>query len=482
MRIAQIGLISSHTYKSVLKVPINLWLIGAFMILIFIALGSSYLSNLYHQHNVDHYGQEVRDRWENNPDKHPHRMAHYGYVAFRTKYPLSFFDNGIDSYLGNAVFLEAHRQNSVNFSQACLSSGLLKFGELSTGLLLQFLLPLLIFFWGYASISGEREKGVLKLFLTQGASWQEVILGKSLGISLVSLFILLPAFVITFILLICYPQTLSITLITISLLCLLGCYVAYIFILSFIAVWVSARSSSSKASLIKLIGFWLLFTLIIPKTSQVAGQIFYPTPSKIEFEKIVEDELIKQGDSHNPDDPHYNAMKDSLLLAHGVSSTKELPFNYSGYIMKEGEKLSTETYRKHKDDLMSLYQKQSQVVLYSAVLNPYIAIKHISMVLSGTDFESYQMFNEAAENYRYSLAQTMNDLQIEQISNTVKSSADKNAVISQQNWIDFPAFKHDFLSFKKMIKSTILSIGALAIWLIIVVLLTVYFSKNLKAI
>ena len=97
---------------------------------------------------VADYRQEVRNRWENNPDKHPHRMAHYGYVAFWQPYALSFFDHGVDSYVGNAVFLEAHRQNTINFSKASLSTGLLRFGELSGALILQSLLPLVLFFWG----------------------------------------------------------------------------------------------------------------------------------------------------------------------------------------------------------------------------------------------------------------------------------------------------------------------------------------------
>jgi ABC-2 type transport system permease protein len=91
-----------------------------------------------HHENTEHYHTKVREGWEKSPDKHPHRMAHYGYVAFRENYPLSFFDFGMDSYLGNAVFLEAHRQNTVNFSEASFSSGLLRFGELSCALILQF--------------------------------------------------------------------------------------------------------------------------------------------------------------------------------------------------------------------------------------------------------------------------------------------------------------------------------------------------------
>jgi len=202
IRFAQIALIANHTYKSILTSPINRWFIGGFLVLVLVGLSSSFYDYTQHQHDVDHYSKDVRDRWENNPDKHPHRMAHYGYVAFRSKVPMSFFDQGLDSYLGNAVFLEAHRQNSVNFSKASLSSSLLRFGELSAGLLLQLLVPLLIFFWGFTSVAGEREKGILKIFLTQGVSWKELLIGKSLGLFRVSLLIALPTLIFSFILLV----------------------------------------------------------------------------------------------------------------------------------------------------------------------------------------------------------------------------------------------------------------------------------------
>ena len=43
-------------------------------------------------------------------------MAHYGSFALRQKHPLSTFDLGMENFVGNAVFLEAHKQNTVNFS------------------------------------------------------------------------------------------------------------------------------------------------------------------------------------------------------------------------------------------------------------------------------------------------------------------------------------------------------------------------------
>ncbi len=476
----QIVLIANHTFKSILKSPINRWLVGGFLVLIAIALYSSFLSSQKHQHEVAHYSKDVRDRWENNPDKHPHRMAHYGYVAFRSKSPLSFFDRGLDSYLGNVMFLEAHRQNSVNFSNASLSSSLLRFGELSAGLLLQLLLPLLLFFWGYASVSGEREKDILKIYLTQGVSWRSLLLGKSLGVFGASMLITIPALFLSLILLLfAQPQDLSRSIF--SFVGISMSYVVYMIIMSLIAIWISVKSATSKAALIKLIGFWLFFVLIVPKLSQVAAQVLYPSPSKIEFDSMVEQELIQQGDSHDPDDPHFKAIKDSLLLAYKVTSTKELPFNYSGFIMKEGEKLSTEIYRKHEKRLINTYEKQSKVVNAMALFNPYLAIKNISMVLSGTDFGSYKIFKREAEDYRYNLAQTMNNLQIEHISNYTASSADKKAVISQQYWKDFPPFQHRFLTKSEMTMAIAYSTFVLILWLLLLTFSVLFLTKNLKA-
>ena len=55
------------------------------------------------------------ENFNNQPDRHPHRVAHYGSYAFRPKSVLSFLDFGLDSYTGTMVYLEAHQQNSANF-------------------------------------------------------------------------------------------------------------------------------------------------------------------------------------------------------------------------------------------------------------------------------------------------------------------------------------------------------------------------------
>lgn len=481
MRITILKLLSRQVWNSKTKNTSTKWLIGVFNVMLLFALIAGYQNMRLQQETAEHYSHEVRERWESRPDKHPHRMAHYGYVAFRQHFPLSFFDFGMDSYLGNAVFLEAHRQNTVNFSEASLSNGLLRFGEISAGMILQLLLPLLIFFWGFDLVAREREHGTLRILLTQGVSWPELLLGKSLGLFYLALSIFIPSVIVGFILLVINTLALENTQVFVRFFLLVSSYLGYFFIVSIIAIWVSASTKSPKSALIQLIGCWLFFTLMLPKLSQVVGQTMFPSPSKIEFDTTVEHELIQQGDSHNPNDPHFKALKDSLLTAYKVDSTHKLPFNYSGYVMREGEKLSAKTYQKHQAHLVETYQKQQNVVRFTAFFNPYMAIKNLSMALAGTDYSAYQNFQSQTEDFRYLLAQALNELQMKYISNKVKSSADKNAVVNKKFWSQLPDFQYHFLKLNTVVQREAVSIFSLVLWGIGLFFLIRYRTHRLKA-
>lgn len=435
----------------------------------------------YHDQNLirDLVQEEVRDSWEGNPDKHPHRMAHYGSFALRLKHTLSIFDMGMENFVGNAVFLEAHKQNTVNFSEASMSTGLLRFGEVSLAMLLKVILPLLLFYLGYASIAKERENGTLKLLIGQGISRREIVFGKWLGLWGLSLsFLLMVFFVLLFFVLTESHYSLNDHSIY-RYFILLFSYVLFFGVLSAIAILISAFSQTAKSALVKLLGVWLLFVIVLPKSLQAVGYYLYPTPSKIEMETAVEHDLKKLGDSHDPNDPHFTALRDSVLLANNVEDVADLPFNYGGFVMAKGEALSTEVYLKHQNELYEVYKKQNSLERFSAFINPYSAIKNLSMAFSGSDFQSFLHFKEKAEVYRYHLAQEMNRLQMELIPNKGKEGPEE---ISNVYWKEFPRFEYDFLSIGQVIKNETVSILALLLWSTIVIWGLLRLSTNLKAI
>jgi ABC-2 type transport system permease protein len=458
-------------------------LYGILMVMAILAGYAAYSGwKIYSSQNEirQHYQQKVRKSWENNPDKHPHRMAHYGSFAFRIKSPLSVFDFGLESFTGNAVFLEAHKQNTINFSEASFSTGTLRFGEISMAMLVQVILPLIIFFLGFSSVASERENGTLKVMLIQGAGWKNVLAGKSLGLMALTLLIFLPIAIVTLFLLLTSDAVSVDPFIRYA--CLMITYLVFLQVLCIVAVMISSISSSPKNALMTLLALWLFMVVLVPKTTQTLGNYFYPSPSKIEFETIIEQDIIKKGDSHNPDDAHYKALKDSLLLAHQVDSVEQLPFNYSGFQMREGERMSAEIYNRHLRELLDNYRTQNSISKVSAFFNPYQAIRNISMALAGTDFESYVIFQKDAEEYRYQLAQTMNELQMELISNKKPGPSDKPYTISQDHWKDFPDFKQQFSSIGMALRHEIWSLISLLGWSALSLLFIHRIAKKAKAI
>lgn len=428
-----------------------------------------------HQH-------ESREDWLKNPDKNPHRMAHYGNFAFRKSTPLSVFEFGMEPFFGNAIFLEAHKQNTANFSEAGFSNSMLRFGEISIAMVLQVLLPLLIFFFGFNAIAYERENGTLKILLTQGISWKQLLIGKTLGIASVIMMLFVPT-IIVLVLVWLFLQDFAVTTDeTVKMLLFVLFHLAYLLFFCVIAVLISAASKTSKKALITLIGIWLLFTIILPRTTQAIGAYIYEAPSKIQFNSDIEKDILKQGDSHNPNDPHYKAIKDSLLRAYKVDSVQKLPFNYSGYIMTEGEKISSRIYNEHLAELLKIYKKQNSFSKTVSFLNPYIAMKNLSMGLSNTDYESYVDFQKQAEDYRYAMAQKMNGLQIKYISNKKPGPNDKPLTIGKEHWADVEEFHYEPKKIETVLKNEIISIISIILWISLLFILVRIASKKLKAI
>lgn len=457
-------------------------LLGIVAILLIYAAYSS--TGIYLQETKSRlsYQKEVREHWEEMPDKHPHRMAHYGYIVFRPKSPLSIFDPGMESYVGNAVFLEAHRQNSVNFSEAGFSTGMLRFGEISIAMILQVLAPLVIFFIGFNTVAADRENGTLKMLLGQGVSWKEIMTGKIIGLLGIALSILLLVIVLVIAACLSIPEK-QFTADDLLLICwIILCYAIYFAIISIIAVLISARSKTAKLALVSLISIWLLWAIILPRTMQAAGNFLYASPSRIEFETAIEKDLIQKGDSHNPDDPYYKALKDSVLKVYNVSSVEQLPFNYGGFQMKEGERISATIYNQHLFNLLKKYEQQNNVSRLSAFVNPLMALRNISMAISGTGFNAYTQFQQQAEDYRYQLAQHMNDLQIKLISNKKPGDHDKPYSISREHWKSFPDFSYKTDSPTEVITSEMLSLFALFCWTLLLITTVIILSKKLKAI
>ncbi|WP_299991485.1 DUF3526 domain-containing protein [uncultured Pontibacter sp.] len=408
--------------------------------------------------------QTVNDQFANSEDRHPHRMAHYGSYAFRPKSSISFLDFGMDSYTGASVFMEAHKQNSANFSQAQQSSSLIRFGEMTVAFVLQMLIPLLIIFLCFGAFAQEKETGTLKILLSQGVSLRQVAWAKVAGYSKVVALVVAPAMLLASALLFGKGGFDLSSDVLVRLLLFIGFYLVYFFIFIVLSVVISALHQRSSTALVTLLGIWILCCVIIPKASANLGATLYTTPTKAQMDADVHEEVAKGIDGHGSgQDERTEALKQELFKKYKVSSIEELPVNFDGIRMAAGEEHSTQVYQEHFDELTNIFRKQNRISEYASFLNPYLAVRHLSMGMAGADFDHYVHFQNEAEQYRYNLAQGLNNIQTTRLK-----YGDKETRLSSDTWKEFQPFVYETPQAGWALTNHIVSFIALFMWLALV--------------
>lgn len=404
------------------------------------------------------YQAQVDHEFEAQPDRHPHRMVHYGQFAFRTLNPLAAFDSGIDPYTGHTLYLEGHRQNSANFGDVRQSSLMLRFGQLTPAFVLQVLAPLILIFIGHASVARERETGTLRLLITQGLQPGQLVAGKLLVLAGVAALALAPA-ALTLLGIIWISSAAA----SLGLL-LIGGYGAWLFLWAIAVVGVSTLAARGRDALIVLLALWAITVVLVPRLGADLVAWSQPLPTRFETDLAVSRDLAAMGDSHNPDDPYFNEFRKKVLAEYGVSRVEDLPVNYKGILGMEGERLTSALFNQYADASFTAQQQQLRSVDAFSLVSPVIALRRVSMIASGTDLHAYRLFLEQAERHRYALVQQLNRLQAEKVNFAADRSSLDNR-IGREHWQDIAEFRYQAEAPADMLLRALPMAGVLLIWL-----------------
>lgn len=384
------------------------------------------------QHQWQHHNDE---HWQAQPDRHPHRAAHYGSMVFRTLSPLSFIESGVNPYVGNALFLEAHRQNSSHFKQYVSSTRYMGLGYLSGATMILVIWPLILIAAAFNTISGERMHGTLKLLMAQGITVRQLMMGKTLAFTLISIVFLGLVFLIggLFVLL-SAPDWHLVT----RLFNLFGSYLLYCIIWSSLVVAVSTWVKTNQQSLSALLLVWLLMVIVLPKLAYSIAETRYPMPDRATFDIQTAQAIAQVGDSHNPDDPHFSAFREQVLAEYGVESIEALPVNWRGLVMQEGERVTSEVFSQQYATLLAQAERQNAWVTTFGWLSPYLLLSQLSQSLAMSDAASFHHYEQAAEDYRFALISQLNQLHVQEIDLAV----DRDQKVSSDRWAEMTLFDY----------------------------------------
>ena len=378
-----------------------------------------------------HYQATVNAQFKAQPDRHPHRMVHYGQFVFRPVNPLAAFDPGIDGFTGNTLFLEGHRQNSANFGDVRQTSLLVRFGALSPAFVLQVLAPLLLVFFGHAAIARERASGTLRMLLAQGVRARQIVFGKLLALGGFAGLMLLPALL-----------ALMLSDDTAAAAVLVAGYTAWLLLWTLMVVLVSMLCTRSREALLVLLATWTVLVILLPRIVPALATAAVTVPTRFENAIGVQRDYLALGDAHNPDDPKFKAFRERLLKQYGVTRIEDLPVNYKGLVGMEGERASSALYGRYAADMLDRHARQNAIVDSFGWLSPTLALRRLSMAASGTDLASFRSFMEQGERYRYQLVQGLNQLQVNALTYADDTTPGKENRIDHAHWRAFPAFHY----------------------------------------
>ena len=265
--------------------------------------------------------------------------------------------------------------------------------KIDWGFVIGYVLSLIAILFTFDSISGERERGTLRLMLANSVPRHTILIGKFLG-ALMSISIPFVLAVLTNLLVISTSSDVQLGTDAWSRLGIIF-FIAILYLCLFLALGllVSARVRQSAASLVILLLTWVTFVVFMPNTlASIASGFSTPMTSDefLERRKQLNIELRDEYDARLQDTREYPAKRIELG---GEYVTKDAA---------ERERLSQEL----------LDQQHAQIQLARSVtrISPVVLVQHLLEVFAGTGFERHQQFVENVQRYAREYREFVSDM------------------------------------------------------------------------
>jgi ABC-type transport system involved in multi-copper enzyme maturation permease subunit len=192
---------------------------------------------------------------------------------------LSTVVSGVQEAVGRVATVNIAYDPSLVDSKYSSNPVFAVFGALDLSYIVKIVLSLFAILFTYDAIVGEKERGTLKLTLSNRVPRDRLILGKAIG-GFVSLLIpLVIPLVLSLLILLIYP---NVSLSgndwgRIGLICVL--FLVYLSVFFTLGLFVSTRTSRSSTSFLILLFIWVTFVTIIPKAAVIVAARINPIPS-----------------------------------------------------------------------------------------------------------------------------------------------------------------------------------------------------------
>ncbi|MEM7764922.1 MAG: DUF3526 domain-containing protein [Pseudomonadota bacterium] len=456
--------VAADEWRYWMRSRLAIWAIALFTVLLVTAGVLTGLQAHEDEHNRNAYQAESEETFLSQPDRHPHRMVHYGHYAFRAPAPLAVIDPGLDAVTGQSIFLEGHRQNSASFDDATASADFGGLAWLSPARVYQLLAPLLLILVGFGAVVRERESSTLATLMLQGVSGPALLVGKLMALVLLTLLLLLPLLV-----------TAAISESAAAGLTITATYLIYLGVWAAFTIVVSAVLQKRSSVLVALTATWLVTCLLVPSIAVDAEARSTAHVGKIESDLRLLTDLRKLGDGHNANDPAFARLRDNLFAQYDVSDPADLPVNLRGVVAAYSEAELTETMNRYAEERMTVEANQSQRLARIGWLSPALAVGFSSRVIAGTDISHYHRFLRETEALRFDFVQGLNKAHAEDLDYTLDINRNKSeedgqrARVSSDTWAVLDEYRFTPATLSERWQKAVPTLTMLTAWLLLLI-------------
>jgi ABC-2 type transport system permease protein len=440
-------------------------LVGLIGALTLLALLTAWATHVKHERQVRQSQAEDSAAFLQQGSKPSHSAAHFGRMAYKPPAALAIFDPGAAPYLGQVIWLEAHRQDPAMFRPAADAPELSRLADLSIAGVLTSLLPLLTFVMGHGVFAGERERGTLRQIIAAGTGHGSIFAGKLIAVGGVGVCLALVVIAVATAAALIGGDSALDTIIRGT--GLFAGFAAYACACAGMALLVSAMARTATSALLVLLTLWAISIAVVPRIAASAGDLLHPTPDSGSFWTNAS-ETLRTTRPKRGSDALRQVEQQVITRALGRNvAPNEIPkLNRAALGQEISEVLGAQVYARAYGALYEIYDRQRETRRALSVLSPAIALSHWSSALAGTDLYAHRHFADAAEQQRLTLIRKINE-------DMMVNGADRayDYLASADFWRTVPDFAYHPPAAKRAMRSALIDLLVLFAWAVLAVIM-----------
>ena len=339
---------------------------------------SVYTGTKSYQSRLNEYNTAITQH-ENMLKNHPSWpiLAAMGYNIDKPPSTLSVVAEGLEGVLGRTAGINATSSDRLVDSKYNDNPILAVFGSFDLMFVVRLILSLFAILFSYDAISGERERGTLKLMLANSVPRDTIILGKAVGL----FFCLVAPLVIPLlvgVLMIMFSSSIAMSgLMWSRLLGIVLTFFLYLACFFTLGLLVSACTHRASTSFMILLFVWIISVFVIPRASVIIASRITPAMSLQEFHARKDANIQEMIGGQNPED--------------AASRNEKLDAEYSRQM-----------------------RRQVATATNLSRISPAACMTFISLSLADTGITRHERFLDAAKLYRPQFLQVVGSMMSDQ--------------------------------------------------------------------